>query len=203
MTKTKLAVIFYSMKGTNYKLALWAAEAAKEVGAEIRVLKVAENVPQEVIDSQPAWKATAEATKSIKVATPDDLVWADAIIFSSPTHFGNASSQIRQFIDQLGGIWFQGKLANKSVSAMATAQNAQGGQVQTILGLYTTFYHWGAIVAAPGYTDPVVYEAGGCPYGVSVTVGQNGEILGDELSVKNAVKHQTLRTIEIATKLNS
>ena len=200
MTNTNFAIIFYSMTGTNYKLAKWSAEAAKEAGANVKILKVAENAPKEVVDSKPEWKSTAEATKDIPIATPDDMVWADAIIFSMPTRFGSAPSQVRQFIDQLGGVWFEGKLVNKSVSVMSTAQNVHGGQVPTILGMYTSFYHWGAVVSAPGFIDPVVYSAGGCPYGVAVTIDQDGKIQ-DEAAVEKAVKSQTLRTIDIATKI--
>jgi NAD(P)H dehydrogenase (quinone) len=127
--------------------------------------------------------------------TLDDIEWADAIIFSIPTRFGNMPGQVKQFIDTTGGLWFQGKLANKVVSAMSSAQNAHGGQEQTILQLYTTMYHWGAIVAAPGYTDPVIFSSGGNPYGTSVTVDQSGKMVDD---VQNAVKHQAKRTVSVA-----
>lgn len=126
----------------------------------------------------------------------EDLEWADAIIFSIPTRFGNMPAQMKQFLDTTGGLWFQGKLANKVVSAMSSAQNAHGGQEQTILQLYTTMYHWGAIVAAPGYTDPVIFAAGGNPYGTSVTVDQDGNMVED---VQNAVKHQAKRTVTVAS----
>lgn len=94
----------------------------------------------------------------------EDLVWADTIIFSVPTRFGNMPSQLKQFLDTTGGLWFNGKLMNKVVSAMTSAQNPHGGQEATILSLYTSMYLWGAIVAAPGYTDPVTFGAGGNPY---------------------------------------
>ena len=90
----------------------------------------------------------------MKEASLDDLEWADALIFSMPSRFGNLPSQMKQFLDTTGGLWAEGKLVNKVVSAMASAQNPNGGQEQTILNLYTTMYHWGAIVVAPGYTDP-------------------------------------------------
>jgi NAD(P)H dehydrogenase (quinone) len=103
---------------------------------------------------------------------------------------------MKQFLDTTGGIWFTGKTVNKVVSAMASAQNPHGGQEQTILQLYTSMYHWGAIIAAPGYTDPVLYGAGGNPYGTSVTVGQDGQMVEN---VQEAVKHQAKRTVSIAT----
>ncbi|WP_044748932.1 NAD(P)H:quinone oxidoreductase type IV [Bacillus alveayuensis] len=195
MSNVKLAIIYYSSTGTNYKMAKWAEEAAKEVGAEVRVLKVPELAPQEAIESNPAWKAHVEATKDVPEVTHADLEWADAIIFSVPTRFGNVPSQLKQFLDTTGGLWFQGKLANKVVSAMASASNAHGGQEQTILQLYTTMYHWGAIVVAPGYTDQSAFAAGGNPYGTSVTVDQNGNMIED---VEAAVKHQAKRTVQVA-----
>ncbi|WP_027410508.1 NAD(P)H:quinone oxidoreductase [Anoxybacteroides tepidamans] len=195
MANVNLAIIYYSSTGTNYKLAKWAEEAAKEVGADVKVLKVPELAPQEAIKSNPAWKAHVEATKDVPTVTLNDLEWADAIIFSMPTRFGNIPSQMKQFLDTTGGLWFQGKLANKVVSAMTSAQNAHGGQEQTVLQLYTTMYHWGAIVAATGYTDPAIFAGGGNPYGTSVTVDQNGNMMEN---VEAAVKHQARRTVQVA-----
>jgi NAD(P)H dehydrogenase (quinone) len=195
MSKVNVAIIYYSSTGTNYKLAQWAAEGAKEVGAEVKILKVPELAPQSAIESNPAWKAHVDATKDVPTVTLDDLVWADAIIFSMPTRFGNIPSQMKQFLDTTGGLWFEGKLANKVVSAMASASNPHGGQEQTILSLYTTMFHWGAIIAAPGYTDPSTFAAGGNPYGTSVTVDQNGNMIED---VEQAVKHQAKRTVTVA-----
>ncbi len=203
MTKTKTAIVYYSSGGTNYQLAQWAAEAAEAAGSEVRLMKVAETAPQAVIDSSPGWKANAEATKDVPFATGEDLEWADAIIFSVPTRFGNVPGQIQSFFDTLGGFWFQGKLANKAVSAMSSAQNPHGGQEATILSLYTTMYHWGAVVAAPGYTDAVTFAAGGNPYGTSVTVGQDGKIADDAATIKAAVAHQAGRTVKVGAALKS
>ncbi|MGV2941638.1 NAD(P)H:quinone oxidoreductase [Mesobacillus sp. LC4] len=195
MNMVKLAVIFYSMGGTNVQLSKWAAEGAKEAGAEVKVFKVKELAPESAIEGNEAWKATVEKTKDIPEVTPDDLEWADAIIFSVPTRFGNMPSQMKQFLDTTGGLWAQGKLVNKVVSAMSSAQNPHGGQEATILSLYTTMYHWGAIVAAPGYSDPVTFGAGGNPYGTSVTVDQDGNMIED---VEAAVKYQAKRTVTVA-----
>ncbi|WML54929.1 NAD(P)H:quinone oxidoreductase [Neobacillus sp. PS3-12] len=195
MANVNLAVIYYSMGGTNHQLSQWAAEGAKEAGAEVKVLKVPELAPQSVIEGNPTWKAHVEATKDVPEVTLNDLEWADAIIFSVPTRFGNMPAQMKQFLDTTGGLWFNGKLVNKVVSAMSSAQNPHGGQEATILSLYTTMYHWGAIVAAPGYTDPVTFAAGGNPYGTSVTVDQNGKMIED---VQAAVKHQAKRTVTVA-----
>ncbi|MDF0727980.1 NAD(P)H:quinone oxidoreductase [Cytobacillus sp. S13-E01] len=195
MTNVKLAVIYYSMGGTNYQLSKWAEEGATEIGAKVKVLKVPELAPQSVIDENQGWKAHVEATKDVPEVTLSDLEWADAIIFSVPTRFGNMPAQMKQFLDTTGGLWFNGKLVNKVVSAMTSAQNPHGGQESTILSLYTTMYHWGAIVASPGYTDPVTFGAGGNPYGTSVTVGQDGKMIED---VQAAVKHQAKRTVQVA-----
>lgn len=195
MDKVKLAIVYYSSTGTNYQLAKWAEEGAKEAGAEVKVLKVEELAPQAAIDSNPAWKAHVEETKDIPIATNDDLEWADAYIFSTPTRYGNVASQMKQFIDTTGGVWAEGKLVNKVVSAMASAGNAHGGQEATIKSLYTTMMHWGAIIVTPGYTDKSIYAAGGNPYGTSVTIDQDGKMIED---VKEAVKHQAKRTVMIA-----
>ena len=195
MTNVKLAVIFYSMGGTNYQLAKWAEEGAKEAGAEVKVLKVQELAPESIIEKNEVWKNTVEATKDVPIATGDDIEWADAVIFSVPTRFGNMPSQMKQFLDIQGGLWATGKTVNKVVSAMTSAQNPHGGQEATLLSLYTSMMHWGAIIAAPGYTDPVLFGAGGNPYGTSVTVGQDGKMIDD---VQAAVKHQAKRTVTVA-----
>lgn len=195
MTNVKLAVIFYSMGGTNFQLAKWAEEGAKEAGAEVKVFTVQELAPQSVVEGNEVWKRTAEATKDIPVVSSEDLEWADAIIFSVPTRFGNMPSQMKQFLDTQGGLWAAGKTVNKVVSAMTSAQNPHGGQEATLLSLYTTMMHWGAIIVPTGYTDPVLFGAGGNPYGTSVTVGQDGKMIED---VQAAVKHQAKRTVTVA-----
>ncbi len=196
MSTVKLAIVFYSTYGTNQQMAEIAAEAARATGAEVRLLRIAETAPEAVVNSQDGWKAQVERASSIPVATPADMEWANAYLFSAPTRFGQAPSQLRAFIDTLGGQWFTGKLANKPVSAMTSAQNAHGGQEATILGLYTTFLHWGAIIAAPGYTDASIFAAGGNPYGYSHTQGKE---FGD--NEKAAIGHQAKRLVEIAAKL--
>lgn len=195
MEKIKLAIIYYSATGANYKLSQWAAEAAREAGAEVRVVKAAELAPQAAITANPAWKAHHEATKDVPAVSLDDLEWADAYIFSIPTRYGSPPAQMKQFLDTTGGLWYHGKLSNKVVSAMATAQNPHGGQEATIISLYYTMMHWGAIIAAPGYTDPALFAAGGNPYGTSATVDSDGNIKED---VKDAVVYQAKRTVNIA-----
>lgn len=199
MSKVKLAIVYYSATGTNYKLAKWAEEAAKAEGAEVRLLKVGELAPEAAIASNPAWKKHYEETKAtVKEATSEDLEWADAIIFSTATRFGGMASQMKQFLDMQGGLWAKGALVNKVVSAMSSAQNDHGGQEASILSLYTSLMHWGAIVVPPGYSDPVLFTTGGNPYGTSVTVDGEGNMSPE---VKPAVDVQVKRTLDIARRI--
>jgi NAD(P)H dehydrogenase (quinone) len=197
MSKVKLAIVYYSTYGTNHQMAETAAEAAREAGAEVRLRKVRETAPQGVVRAQEAWSAQAEKTEHIEEATPEDMVWADAYLFSAPTRYGGAASQMRSFIDTLGPIWQEGKLADKTFTAMTSAGNPHGGQETTLQTLYVTAMHWGAILVPPGYTDPAVFGAGGNPYGTSVTAG--GEGLGEESEA--AIRHQARRLVEITGKL--
>lgn len=195
MSNVKLAIVYYSTYGTNHQMAEIAAEAARAAGAEVRVLRVAETAPAEVVAGQDAWKAQADRSADVPVATPADMEWANAYLFSAPTRFGTVASQLRAFIDTLGGQWFSGALSNKAVSAMTSAQNLHGGMETTLVGLYTTFMHWGAIIVAPGYTDPSLFAAGGNPYGTVAVAGK----VTDE--AKAAIAHQAKRLVEVAAKL--
>lgn len=193
-----LTIIVYSMSGTNFQMAQWAKEKAESLGANVRLRKVAELAPEAVVQNNEAWRKTTELMADIPEASSDDIAWADSIIFSSPTRFGNMPSQLKQFIDTQGPIWAQGKTVNKAVSAMTSAGNMHGGHEATILSLYTAMMHWGAVIVAPGYTDDAIYAAGGNPYGTSVTVDGEGKMIED---IQGAVEHQTARTLEIAAKL--
>lgn len=195
MAKVRLAIIFYSTYGTNHQMSEIAAEAARAAGAEVRLLKVKETAPQEVVQGQDAWRAQAEKTAHIPAPTFEDMEWANAYLFSAPTRYGVSASQLRAFIDTLGPIWAQGKLSNKAVSAMSSAQNTHGGQESTILGLYTTMMHWGCIIVSPGYTDPIFYKTGGNPYGMSVNAGH----ITDEQ--KEGIRVQTRRLVQFAAKM--
>jgi NAD(P)H dehydrogenase (quinone) len=172
-----------------------AAEAARAAGAEVRLLRVAETAPADVVAGQDAWKAQAEKTSDIPVVTHDDMEWANAYFFAAPTRYGTVASQMRAFIDTLGGLWFAGKLANKAVTAVTSAQNAHGGQETTLIGLYTTFMHWGAILVPPGYTDQTIFASGGNPYGYSHTAGALDE------AGRAAIAHQARRLVQVAGKL--
>lgn len=194
MAELSVLIIYYSSTGTNYQLAQWAEKAAREKGADVRLRKVAELAPDSAIEKNPAWKEHAAATEHVPEVVLDDLDWADVYIFSMPTRYGIVPAQIKQFLDSAGGLWQQGKLANKVVTAMASAANSHGGQEETILSLYTVMYHWGAIVVAPGYTNPAIFKAGGNPYGTSVSVGEDGKMKED---VHDAVHHQVQRACQV------
>ncbi len=200
MAEVKIAVIYYSATGTNHQLAAAAVASAKENGAEVRMRRVKELAPKEAMATNPQWMAHHEATRDIvPEATLDDLDWADGLIFSVPTRFGGMAAQMKQFLDTAGPLWGQGKLADKAVTAMSSASNPHGGQETTILSLYATMYHWGAVIVSPGYTDPVLFSAGGNPYGTSVTAPQNGNVSEEVLA---AVRYQAKRLVAIAKKLS-
>ncbi|UOQ86426.1 NAD(P)H:quinone oxidoreductase [Gracilibacillus salinarum] len=195
----KVAVIYYSSTGTNYQLANWAADAIKEAGAEVRVVRAQETAPKPAIASNSKWEQHLQDTEHVPEASSDDIEWADAIIFSMPTRFGGVPSQMKQFIDSQGGLWAAGKTANKVVSAMSSASNPHGGQEATLLNFYTSMMHWGAIIVPPGYTDQSAFTSGGNPYGNSVTHTPDGDFVED---VEDAVKHQAKRVVEVATKIH-
>ncbi|WP_099826896.1 NAD(P)H:quinone oxidoreductase type IV [Oceaniglobus indicus] len=192
----KLAIVYYSSYGTNHQMATIAADAARAAGAEVRLLKAPETAPDAAVNSQDAWKAHAEATRDIPEASVEDMEWANAYLISCGTRFGVMASQMRAFIDTLGGVWGKGGLANKPVTAMTSAQNTHGGQETTLQSLYTTVMHWGGIVVAPGYTDEVIFKTGGNPYGYSHT--QGAEFTDD---ARSAIAHQARRLVDVAAKL--
>ena len=198
MSKVKLAIVFYSQTGVNYKMASIAKEEAEKNGAEARLLKVKELRDTSNVEPDSLWDKTIKATENLEIASPEDLVWADAIIFSTPTRFGNVSSQMKDFFDSLGGVWSEGKLINKFVTAFASSQNPNGGQEHTIRAIYTSAMHWGSIIVPTGYTDQSIFNQGGNPYGVSANQSpESYEIAND---IKPAVEHQTRRLLEITMK---
>jgi NAD(P)H dehydrogenase (quinone) len=196
----KVAVIYYSSTGTVYELAQSITTGAKNAGAEVKLLKVQELAPGEAIASNQGWAEHAAATRDVPVATPDEILWADAVIFGSPTRFGNVSSQLKQFIDTLGGLWAQGLLSNKVYSGFTASSTAHGGQESTLLALYNTVHHFGGIIVAPGYTDPVKF-ADGNPYGTSHVNG-NGAIPVDD-KARNAAVFQGERVATITARLKT
>ena len=200
MDQVKLSIIYYSSTGTTYKLAQAIAEGAEKAGAEVRLRKVAELAPDEAIAANAGWAAHAAQTQDVPVATAEDILWADAVIFGSPTRFGNVASQLKQFLDTLGGLWAQGLLADKVYSGFTATSTAHGGQESTLLALYNTIHHFGGIVVAPGYTDPVKF-ADGNPYGTSHVAGQ-GDLPVDD-TARNAGQFQGRRVVRIATAVKN
>jgi NAD(P)H dehydrogenase (quinone) len=141
-----------------------------KAGAEIRLRQVGELAPPEAIASNAAWSQHFDRTKDEPKAAADDVVWADAVLFGSPTRYGNIASQLKQFLDTLGPQWSQGLLADKVYAGFTASMTAHGGQESTLLALYNTIHHFGGVVVAPGYTDPLKF-ADGIPYGVSHVTG--------------------------------
>jgi NAD(P)H dehydrogenase (quinone) len=197
--EVKLAIIYYSSTGTIHAMAERLREAGEKAGAEVRLRQVTELAPAEAIASNAAWSQHFDRTKDEPRATADDLVWADAVLFGTPTRYGNVSSQLKQFLDTLGPQWSQGLLADKVYAGFTASMTAHGGQESTLLALYNTIHHFGGIVAAPGYTDPLKF-ADGNPYGVShVTGPANDAPLGGEQEA--ALVHLAQRVVKIAAKL--
>jgi NAD(P)H dehydrogenase (quinone) len=193
----KVSVVYYSSTGTNHAMAQAVAEGARAAGAEVRVRLVAETAPPPAIDSNPAWRAFVDRTANEPRASLDDLAWADAIVFGTPTRFGNVAAQLKAFIDTAGGLWYRGQLANKVYAGFTSAQTTHGGQESTLLALYNSVYHFGGILVTPGYTDPLVLASGGNPYGPSVTASGSGPTEQDLAHARYLGK----RVSEMAQKL--
>lgn len=198
MSDVKVSVVYYSATGSVYQLARAAAEAAEKAGAEVRLRKVHELAPQEAVQSNEGWSKHALETQDVPEATLDDLDWADAILLGTPTRYGLPTAQLKQFIDQTGPLWGQGKLVNKVASSFTSAGTAHGGQETTITALNNTFYHWGAIIVPPGYADAVQFQAGN-PYGTS-HVSNNGATPPGEVELA-AIAFQATRATQIAAAL--
>jgi NAD(P)H dehydrogenase (quinone) len=193
----KVSVVFYSATGNVTALARQIAIAAEKAGAEVRLRRVAELAPQAAIDQNPAWAENHKAIAEIPEVTPEDVDWADAVLFGTPTRFGNVASQLKQFLDTLGGLWFQGKLADKVYSGFAATSGKHGGNETTILALYNTIHHFGGIIVSPGYTNETLF-ANASPYGVS---HWNGTEI-DELTL-NAASAQAERVVATAAALKA
>jgi NAD(P)H dehydrogenase (quinone) len=196
----KIAVIYYSATGTVHALAQAVAEGAASAGAQVRLRRVAELAPDSAIDQNPLWRRHTDATSGVDEASLEDLEWADGFAFGTPTRFGAPAAQLKQFIDQAGGLWQEGKLADKPVTAFTSAFNRHGGSEATILSLANVFYHWGALIVPPGYTDQVVYAAGGNPYGTSLVTGPpDGD--GSDAAALDAARYQGRRLAQITIRL--
>jgi NAD(P)H dehydrogenase (quinone) len=167
----RVAVIYYSATGNVHALAQALAEGAEDAGAEVRVRHVEELASELQISRSQYWGRHRSQVAEAPVATLEDLEWADGVAFGTPTRFGNVAAQLKQFIDQAGELWQQGKLADKVGTAFTSSQTPHGGQESTILALNNTLYHWGMLILPLGYTVQEVFAAGGNPYGASFTTG--------------------------------
>ncbi|HYB39831.1 MAG TPA: NAD(P)H:quinone oxidoreductase [Mycobacterium sp.] len=198
---TKLAIIYYSATGHGTTMVKHVAAAAESAGAEVRVRRVAETRDPESFARNPAWTANYEATKDLPVATGDDIVWADAVIFGSPTRFGSPASQLRNFLDSLGGLWAEGKLADKVYAGFTSSNTIHGGQETTLVTLYITLMHFGGIIVPPGYTDQLKFVDGN-PYGVSLT-STHDNISDFDDPTNAALEHLARRVVSVADRLTS
>jgi len=171
MADTNILIAFYSRNGSTEALAKAMAEAASAEGAEVRLRRAREVVSDEVMGMAPGWRENA-ARMNEQYAAPssEDAEWADGIIFGSPTRFGNVSSELKAYVDSLGGLWFQGKLVGKAGSAFTSTATPHGGNESTILSMYNFMAHLGLIIVPLGYGDAAVFGAG-TPYGASSVAG--------------------------------
>jgi NAD(P)H dehydrogenase (quinone) len=165
----RVAVVHYSSTGNVHRLAVAVAEGATAAGAEVRLRRVAELAPPEAIAYNPRWVAHKEWVESdagVPLAALDDLDWANGIALGSPTRFGGPAAQLKQFTDSTGGLWAQGKLADKVVTAFTSASTGHGGLESTILATLNLAYHWGSLILPLGYGEAGA-KALGNPYGAS------------------------------------
>lgn len=174
----KVQVIFYSMYGHIHKMADAIAAGAREVdGVEVQLLQVPELVPDAALERTGAKKAR-EGFASVPFADPKKLDEADAIIFGTPTRYGNVCAQMQNFMDQTGALWAKGALIGKIGSVFTSTASQHGGQETTIRALHTELFHHGMIVVGVPYSEPGLTKmdqvTGGTPYGASTLAGTDG-----------------------------
>jgi len=175
---TKIQIVFYSMYGHVHKLAEAVAAGAREVkDAEVSVWQVPELTPDDMLEKSGA-KAARAAFAHVPVAKPDQLAEADAIIFGTPTRFGNMCAQMRNFLDQTGGLWMKGALIGKVGSVFTSTASQHGGQETTITSFHSTLLHQGMIIVGVPYSEQRLLNmneiTGGSPYGASTLASGDG-----------------------------
>jgi NAD(P)H dehydrogenase (quinone) len=199
-TTVNILIAFYSRTGSTEALAKAVAEGAEAEGAAVRVRRARELVSAEVMASVPGWAESAEKLNALYEApTADDAVWADGIVFGSPTRFGSITSELKAYVDSLGGLWFQGKLNGKAGGAFTSTSTLHGGNESTTLSMYNFMAHLGLIIVPLGYADPVMFRGPGTPYGASSVSGQNAAPpTDDELEI---ARYQGRRLAQVAHAL--
>jgi NAD(P)H dehydrogenase (quinone) len=200
----KVLIVYYSMYGHIHRMAEAVMEGAKEVkGADVSMSRVPETLPEEVLKKMGALE-TQKGFARIPVCAIDDLASADAIIFGTPTRFGNMCGQMRQFLDATGGLWAKGALVGKVGSVFTSSATQHGGQESTILTFYTNLLHHGMVVVGLPYAFAgqmrIDEITGGSPYGASTIVGSKGERMPSENEL-HAARFQGKFVAEIAAKL--
>ncbi len=201
----KALVVFYSMYGHIYKMAEAVAEGAREVrGAVAELRRVPETLSAAVLEKMGA----VEAQKSfahVPVASVDELAGVDAIIFGTPTRFGNMCGQMRQFLDATGQLWLKGSLVGKVGSVFASSATQHGGQESTILSFHVTLLHQGMIVVGLPYAFQgqmrIDEMTGGSPYGATTITGGKGERMPSENELLGA-RFQGRHVAQIAARLH-
>ena len=201
----KVHVVFYSMYGHIYRLAEAVVAGAREVaGAEVALYQVPELVPEEALVKSGAKQARA-AFAHVPLIKPDQLAEADAILFGTPTRFGNMCAQMRNFLDQCGGLWVRGSLVGKVGSVFASTGTQHGGQETTITSFHTTLLHLGFIIVGVPYSEPRLTNmneiTGGTPYGATTLAGADGKgrpVSENELAI---ARFQGRHVAEIARRL--
>ncbi len=200
----KVLVVFYSMYGHIRRMAEEVAEGAKEVeGAEVELRRVPETLSEEVLRKVGAVEAQ-KAFAHIPICTVDELTSVDAIIFGTPTRFGNMCGQMRQFLDATGKLWTEGALVGKVGSVFTSSATQHGGQESTILSFHTTLLHQGMIIVGLPYTFQgqmrIDEVSGGSPYGASTITGGEGDRMPSENELA-AARFQGKHVATIASKL--
>jgi NAD(P)H dehydrogenase (quinone) len=176
---TKVQVVFYSMYGHIYRMAEAVAAGAREApGTEVALFQVPELVPAEALERTGA-AAARKAFAHVPVAAPNQVADADAVIFGTPTRFGNMCAQMRNFMDQMGGLWVQGRLVGKVGSVFASTGTQHGGQETTITSFHTTLLHLGMVIVGVPYAEQRLVNmdeiTGGTPYGATTLAGADGK----------------------------
>jgi len=198
-------IVYYSMYGHIQTMAKAVAEGVSQVAGATPILRrVPETLPAEVLEKMGATAAQA-AQGAVPVCTVDELAEADAIIFGTPTRFGNMCGQMRQFLDATGGLWMKGALVGKVGSVFASSATQHGGQESTILSFHVTLLHQGMVIVGLPYAFQAqmgVEEVKGCsPYGASTIAGGDGSRMPSETELAGA-RWQGRHVAEIASKLS-